>query len=73
MEITEILTKDGQAHYEDYLTKGIEYRIKNTFEDYISELIKCDCCDEWFEFDDIDINEQGERICEQCKINGYGE
>lgn len=73
MEITEILTKDGQSYYREYQSLSIEYRLEHSFEDYISELIKCYCCEEWFEFDDIEMNNQGEYICEQCKINGYGE
>lgn len=72
MEIEEILTEKGKEFYDYYIHLDVEYKLKNTFEDFIESLKKCENCGEYVTDDNLSDTEN-EIICLDCKNDGYFE
>ena len=72
MEIEDVLTKEGKEYYDYYLHLNIEYRLKNTFEDFLADLKECENCGNYVLEEDL-CDAENALICLDCKNDGYFE
>lgn len=62
----EKIIKDQQSTIEDLESKVAD------IEDYVDkEFIQCESCGRWFDYTDFEYV-GNERICEICRVDGYG-